>query len=392
MKLTIITSALLVAGLALAQTPAVQTTTTAQPAQQQVVAKAKKTKKNKKGKKVEEKTTQAAPAAQTAPVAKAEAASVQVERNVASKEVSASVKDASVTPAQTSTTTAATAAAPTKKWGVSIGDVAEFSSQVDGESAIRDIGNSQVKNSFYLGASYKVTEKSAVGVRQYFNHTHTPGQDSSVDGIKQDWTALTFSTSTKGILGSDDIAPFFRYYLPNDVVEKATYKKDLENFYGILRLDAVVAWTLNPKWTVSYVFSPRQSLGAKQDTNLEEAKDENGNPMTNEMGQKLYKQYYFAPTTKLVHYGAVAYNVNDNIQPYFTAGMTHAVETGIVKSQLDNADLALGAYFMFFGGKLLINPEIGNTVELKKEGKTAAAPRWLQSQDISYSLTSVISL
>ncbi|MFN3697359.1 MAG: hypothetical protein ACK4VO_07955 [Pseudobdellovibrio sp.] len=384
-KMTIVSTALLVASLASAQT------TTEQAAQQtatqtQVVA--KKAKKVKKTKKVEEKTTQTTPATSVAPATAPAAAATtsQVDRAVAA------VKDAAMAPAQTSTATVATTAAPAKKWRVSVTNLSEFSSQVEGESAARDFGNATVKNTVYLGASYKITSKSSVGFRQYFNHTHNPGKDSSFNEIKQDWSTLTYATSTKGILGSEDIAPLFRYYLPNDVVERNSFEKDLENFYGIVRADAVIAWVLNPKWTVSYVLSPRQSFGAKQNTTLKPIKDEKGNQVVNELGQKMFKQYYFAPSTKLVHMGALYYNVNDNIQPYATAGMTHSVETNELKSQADYADFAVGANFVYFGGKLLINPEISNSVELKKDGATAAAPRWMQSEDISYSLTTAISL
>jgi len=379
-KLTIMTSALLVAGLASAQTPAAQTTTTAaaqqtaaQPAQQQVVAKAKKAKKNKKGKKVEEKTTQATPAVDAAPTAKVEAASVQVERNVASKEVSASVKDASVTPAQTSTTTAAPAAAPTKKWGVSL--VTELDLDNTNGEGVKNISEATINTINYVGASYKVTDNTKVGLRQYFTYDHNPKVNSSIDDVKKGFAAATVATKTAGILKSDEIAPMFWYYIPDATSEKNTYGADLKDFYGQLRMDAEIGWTLNPKWSVSYYINPRQTLGAKQ--SFEKADGTAGS---------------FQATSRLIHYGFVYYTLNDNVQFYADVGMDHKMATESLTSTSDDALSAIGANFTFFGGKLIINPEISNTVHLKQAGQYVSGPRWMQSEDISYALVTAISL
>lgn len=57
----------------------------------------------------------------------------------------------------------------------------------------------------------------------------------------------------------------------------------------------------------------------------------------------------------------------------------------------DHALLGVGAVFNMAGGKFMLNPEIGNEVALKDGGEYAAAPRWLQSEDISYQLTGVVA-
>jgi len=365
-KMTIVSTALLVASLASAQT------TTEQAAQQtatqtQVVA--KKAKKVKKTKKVEEKTTQTTPATSVAPATAPAAAATtsQVDRAVAA------VKDAAMAPAQTSTATVATTAAPAKKWGVSL--VSELSLDNTNGEGIRNISEATINTISYVGASYKVTDKSKVGLRQYFNYDHNPKVDSSVDDVKKGFAAATFSTKTAGLLKSEEIAPMFWFYMPDNTTEKNVYGADLNDFYGQLRMDAEIAWTLNPKWSVSYYLNPRQSLGAKQSFVRTDGKSGS-----------------FQATSRLIHYGFVYYNLNDNVQFYADAGMDHRMATETLTSTADDALTGIGASISLFGGKLVINPEVSNTVPLKQNGNYVAAPRWMQSEDISYSLTTAISL
>lgn len=373
MKLTIISSLLLSSAIATAQTanaPAAQAAQATQaqtmtqqqagkPAQVQASKKVKKAKKNQQ--KADVKTSQSAPVVAPAAVVVAASPAVMTQTPATNTATTAEVAPA---PAAATSTASAAAAAPTKKWGVSL--VSELALDNANGEGIKNISKASVDTTSYLGATYKVTATEKIGARQYFTYRYTPDANSTSDDIKQGFTTVTFATKTKGVLGSDEIAPSFMYYLPGDVAEKNALGQDLEHFYGILRMDAEVAWTINPKWSVSYYANPRQTLGAKQ-----------GN---------------FQATSRLIHYGFIYYNLNDNVQFYGDAGFDHRMASESLTSTSDDALSAIGANITMFGGKFILNPEISNTVPLKQSGQYVKSPRWLQSEDMSYALTTVIAL
>lgn len=275
---------------------------------------------------------------------------------------------APVTAIGTSTASVEQKPADDKKWSASL----VLQGETNTEGAQR-IGEQTITTLNYLGAGYKVTKDTKIGVRQYFGYGI--GRDSNGE-IDTQWTVATVGTKFAGMLGSDEIAPLFWYYLPTQTALENVYSKTTAvEHNGILRMDAEVVWTLNPKWSVSYYFNPRQSIVPEKQVFLSNAG----------------KAAYVESTTTLIHYGVLYYNVNDAIQPYTYVGMDNRMSTDTLTSMKDHALLAIGANFTMLGGKFILNPEIYNEVALKDEGQYAEAPKWLQSEDINYQLTAVVA-
>lgn len=271
--------------------------------------------------------------------------------------------------AGTSTAEATAVAAPSKKWGAKV----VLDMWTDNEGA-KDISKATVNSINYLGASYKL-DAGSVGLRQYFSYDSIPGQDTAV---KQDFTVLTFGTKLSGIMGSDEIAPLFWYYLPTSVAMKKNFGTKLSgdqiDSMGLLRMDASIDWTLSPKWSVGYYLNPRQSLHATQ-------------TVINPAGAEALLE----AQTRLVHWLSASYTVNDNIKGYFYGGFDNRMATERLTSVRDDYTSGLGAEFSMLGGKVIINPEINITTPLKVGGEYVSAPRWYQSEDFTYELVTVVA-
>jgi hypothetical protein len=259
-----------------------------------------------------------------------------------------------------------------KKWSLSLTN--ESSSAVDVEQGQR-IGD-KIKTTSYLGGTYELTKTEKLGLRQYFVYTYERNSKKNFKGsdIKQSFTVPTISTEWKGFLGSEKVAPLFYYYLPGKATEQTNYNKQLSHFYGLFRADVEVAWVLNPRWSVSYYVSPRQSFGATEPANKDL-----------EFGG-------FEATSRLVHYANLYYNLSDTAQIYFNMGFDNRLASERLTSTSDTYVSALGAAFSFFKGKFIINPEANTSVPLKAGGKTVSAPKYYQTEDIAYTLTTAIIL
>lgn len=350
MKLNIIAALLLCASVATAasETTTTTTTTTAAPTEATATKAVKKAKKKAAAKKEEKKDS-----AQVAPATTAPAAQV-------------------APAAATSTAAAPAAQAPAKKWGVTLLNEIDASYQ-----AGKDLGNSVLETINYIGASYKITGTEKVGLRQYYTYDYDPKSEKEFEtsDINQSFTVATISTKAKGILGSEDIAPVLWYYMPGHTAEETNFGADLDGFAGILRADAEIAWTLNPKWSVSYYMNPRQTLGSKE-------------TYTTASG----KESTFEATSRLIHYGYVYYNVSDATQLYANVGFDHKMTTGNLTSTSDSYLSAAGASFSFFGGKLNLNPEVSVTTPLKSGGVAAKSQKLYNKENIYYAFVTAISL
>ena len=369
MKKTLVVAIALASIAAFAQNNT--TTETAAPATTSVhETKAEGHVSNKAVKKMKKKKTKAGASIQAAP-ASASVAQAMTPAPAATPIVAMNpvteTGTASAPAAGTSTASTAAAPADAKKWSVSL--VAQ--SNMSNEN-IKDLSKATYETINYIGAGYAVTKETKLGLRQYFSYNVEDGK--ATKAISQ-WTVPTVSTKFKGIAGSDDIAPLFWYYAPTQTALKNVYNTDdrLEH-YGILRMDAEVAWTLTPKWTVSYYLNPRQSMAPKQSYLDTTGASKN-----------------IESTTTLIHYGYVYYNVSDAIQPYGYVGMDSRMTTRNFSSIKDHALIGIGAGFTMFGGKFILNPEISNEVALKDNGEYASAPRWFQSDDMNYQMTAVVA-
>ncbi len=271
-------------------------------------------------------------------------------------------------PAAGASTATLPAAAPAKKWGVTlVNDISAANGQ------IKTTDEMVIGSTSYAGLSYKITDTNKFGLRQSMSYEF---DSKNTTKTKQSFTVATLSAKTKGILGSEDIAPQLYYYIPNATAEATNFGKDLENFNGIIRLDADAQWVINPKWAVAYSTSTRQSLGAKESFI---------NENTGAAGS-------FEATTRLIHNLNLLYAASDNIETYINAGFDHRMSSERQTSMSDMYTSALGAGFTFLGGKLAFYPEISATTDLKSGGAYTDAPKFYRKEQLSYTLATVIAL
>lgn len=273
---------------------------------------------------------------------------------------------AAIAPAAATSTVAAPAAqAPVKKWGVTL------LNEIDADYAqAKDLSNKGVTTINYVAGSYKITATEKVGLRQYYTYDYNPKseEDFKSSDIKQSFTVATIGTKMKGILGSDDISPMFWYYMPGHTAEVNNFGKDMDNFAGILRMDAELNYTLNPKWSASYYANPRQTLGATD------------------------KEANFEATSRLIHYANLYYNVSDATQIYANAGFDHKMATANLTSTSDYYLSAVGFSTSFFGGKLTLNPEVNVATALKTKGAATKSQELYKKENIAYAFVTVIAL
>ncbi len=261
--------------------------------------------------------------------------------------------------AQTSTTTIAPEAQATagKSWSLS------FITQAEIAAAEANYQNSKSVNTLNsVGGSYNLSKDRRIGLRQYFSVAHD-GQSGENATTMMD-AAVTYGLSNlKGVFGTDPLAPTFYYVVP-------TSQSSIDaRSNGAVRMDAEFAWTLNPKWTVSYNVSPRQSFVP------------NGSMLVEGREVPL-----FAKTT-LIHYAALYYSLGDFAQAYTTGGLLHRWKTSDMSTNERNLLLAAGMNFAFIGGKIMLTPVV--SVESKQIASAASLPteEVLQEKNISYALT-----
>ncbi|MES2803056.1 MAG: hypothetical protein V4654_11230 [Bdellovibrionota bacterium] len=341
MKLNLIAALLLCASVATAASETTTTTTTAAPATEPAAKAVKKAKKKAAAKDEKKDSATVAPATQAPPAA-------------------------AIAPAAATSTAAAPAVqAPAKKWGVTL--LNEIDASYDQGKNLSDKGVTTIN---YVAASYKITATEKVGLRQYYTYDYDPKSEKSFESsdINQSFTVATIGTKMKGILGSDDISPMFWYYMPGHTAEETNFGKDMDNFAGILRMDAEINYTLNPKWSASYYLNPRQTLGATD------------------------KEVNFEATSRLIHYANLYYNVSDATQVYANAGFDHKMATANLTSTSDYYLSAVGFSTSFFGGKLTLNPEVNVTTALKTKGAATKSQELYKKENIAYAFVTVIAL
>lgn len=288
--------------------------------------------------------------------------------STATTDSTATAAPAAVQAAVTSTATLP-AAAPAKKWGVSFVNEAAISHN---DTKAFDEGVIETVN--YLAASYKVTSKVKLGVRQYFKYNIDPNETTD---IKQDFTVLTAGTKVPGILGSDEIAPSLLYYVPNTTAEENAFGKNIKDFKGIVRLDALPNWTLNPKWSVSMYTSLRETLGSdefiKMDKDANEAK-------------------FFAASTRLISIAYLNYTINDAVQTYVNAGFDQRYWNSRSKINAVDYNSSAGVVLSMAGGAVTMYGDVGVTSTLKRYEKPVAGARLYSAENLGYSLTTIIAM
>ncbi len=267
-----------------------------------------------------------------------------------------------VTQVGTSTASAEQKPADDKRWSGSFSTVTYITHE-----QLQRVGEQTLDTINAVGAGYKITKDTKLGVRQYFGYK--VGRDSDGQATAQ-WLAATVGTKVNGILGSDAIAPTFWYYVPTDYALKNIYTKERVIAHnGVLRMDAEIAWTLSPKVTVSYYLNPRQSLVSNGSQSYT---DNSGKPASVES------------TTTLYHFAYAYYNVSDSIQPY-VFGAEHNRYAHVTGNMPFNNVLAgVGVNISALGGKVTVNPEIYNDVQQGQQ--------MFENSNMNASLTLAVSL
>lgn len=271
--------------------------------------------------------------------------------------------------------------------------------------AINRLGSSQIGEEGYkavttniVGINYKLSDTEKVAIKQYFDKGLGP---KAADGVDVTWLVAQYSTKMKGILGSDEIAPLFWYYIPT--AANTTLGNGLDDgrilHNGIFRLDAEVAWTLTPKWTVSYYFNPRQSLVPGEQLVYEK------NDKTGKFEVSSVKQ----STTILLQYGYLYYNVNDKFQPYAALGFRHDFLNNDGGTNSLNAGFPVVGMNYTFNKNFILNAEINqdgvngvpftktsysgtNRDDLVRSTKQINNSQWLDSHNFNYEVVLALSI
>ena len=202
-----------------------------------------------------------------------------------------------------------------------------------------------IDSTYAVGMTYQINNESKIGFRQYVTQRLGQGIDTKYEIMNP---VLTFSKKVPGVWGSDEISPLWWYYIP------LTEQSKREQSLGKLRVTAYINWTLNPKWTLTYILDPRQSLNPSIDL-------DNG-------------AQSFAKTT-WIHSGNISYNISDKISVYQGVGTTQQMRTS--RMTLIDESINLSTGLLVSAGPIIIIPDITNSVVTKKDGT------FLQRQGLS---------
>lgn len=264
------------------------------------------------------------------------------------------------------------------------------------DDSLRHLGsdNAIASSINLVSLSYKLSETDKIALKQYWTQEYGSKPDSAP---KANWTVATYSTKTKGILGSDAIAPLFWYYIPTTANEGLSNGYDGEqiNHYGILRADIEVAWTLTPKWSTSYYFNPRQSF--VQGEQRIYAKDA--------ATGKMSLADVATNKTTIIHYAYLYYSWTDKFQTYGAIGFRNEFLTNESFLNSKNGGLPVLGLNYNMSKNIALNFEINQEVPLSKtsyseEAKTNKLIKdtaqkhepWLDSHDLSYELVVSLSM
>jgi hypothetical protein len=216
-----------------------------------------------------------------------------------------------------------------------------------------------------VGVGYKLDKDNRLGFKQYFDISHD-GQKKT-NTIDMSYPVLTYGHTFQGVAKSDPISMALWYYIPVTATDYQVQNN------GILRLDSEFNWTLNPKWSVSYYLSPRQSM-IPTETTIEN----DGKPAP-----------IYAKTT-LIQLGTVSYNVNDVISYYVNAGFKHDWKSSNSNLMKEIYLTNVGANFGFLGGKVTLNPEIDYAAVLPMSGSNMEVASTYAEDNLSYLLTASV--
>ncbi len=239
--------------------------------------------------------------------------------------------------AGTSTETAATVAAPVKKWGgaLIIGAWVDLDQQ-------RDLGSeAPIQSENYLGVTYKLTDKLTAGLRANFGFATkvenlsaaTRAAASPDSGFQERSPSLTLKYAPGLTLAGSDKISFTAHLVP--FIDKFSYKTKNAS----LRFDTSLDWTFNPKVSAGVYLSQRTTM---------------------------YDSLNDAAVYRLITAPSATYSFNDNTNMYVATTLDNRSRTigyGKLQSEKGNTmSPELGANFTV--GKVTLNPATVHTIDL----------------------------
>ena len=243
----------------------------------------------------------------------------------------------------------------------------------------------------YLSLGYKLDEVNTIGMRSYFGLNMGPDA-ANRNQITDDLEALTFSRKVDGIFGSEKFSPTFFVFLPTSEALRSIRSN------GILRADAEITWNLNPRWATIVYVSARQSFVPRPEIKKEAPADDSasqasvGTPASEGPAKDIAVPAASQSLTSLIYTAALAYNVNDSIQPYALMGFRHRGLTAEgMKSVQDTALPEVGVNLginKHFNAAIAISQEVA----LKEEGVIVNDRKWLAADELTYNFIMAISL
>lgn len=295
-------------------------------------------------------------------------------QNATETNTNASTVSASTLVAPVGASTTSAAAAPALETAAQAPSV--FQLKLSSENAVgmktqRELGaGAPVTSLNALGLAYTVAPKTKIGVTQYMQYlTNYDNLDAATKASQPNAFEMSYlvlnagRTLESGLLGSSPVFIDLRYYAPTERSLKEAKK------LGLVRLDVIADWTINPAWTITGYVSPRVLLNSA------------GNP---DAAVGTDADYY-----RMVFAAYPTYNFNDKINVYY--GYTADVRsrdaqrgTWSVSRSIDIHEI--GANFSV--GKVTINPVLSS--ELKRGADDAsvltADSRVFSEETTSYNL------
>lgn len=259
----------------------------------------------------------------------------------------------------TTTTTLSPAAKPKSNFGFLAISAIDMSA-----SDVRDRNShAAVNTTNALGLTYKTSETTKWGFRQYFTYTRDTDSGSKFERSN---SVVTYSFKTAGLLGSDEIVPLVWFYLP--VTDKAV----AERSNGKFRFTAYVNWTLNPQWSVTYFLDPRQGFTPQS---------------ISQDGKEKFSH------TTLIHGVSLSYSLSDNVSFYQGIGTTEDWRTSNLSLLDESLDISTGMYVTV--GPVLFVPDITNSVATRQNGlrpeSRSSQSSLYRAEEVTYSVSMLAS-
>lgn len=260
----------------------------------------------------------------------------------------------STTSTNTSTTTTTAVAKPESKLKMS------YTVVLEADKTAIDTKTAPLQSTHILGGVYKLSEDSSFEARQYLTYTAWAplGDDgSNPNGAVLGYQRLLYNKKFNAIGNSEKIPFQIGYNLPTSKAMRDAHS------VGSIPAYAEIDWTLSPKIAVGYIVTPMLSM--------------NESPAS--WGSAF------------AHTGAFYYTQNDNLTAYVNLGQSAKWSNAdIYNTTEERANIALGA--VYIAGKLVINPEISNSMLLKggKPGQKFAQATPFRSEETGYALTAVV--